>query len=160
MQVDELKPNRDDPHSDVIVPLSTLVRTLDAKTCKETTAQLSLGMPQSDVSSLATDDLIEQCLGRAILAFTARWLPSNPLAIDSEALPTRSWRSSRCDMLMLLNRVSYRSVLALSLFAQTPVPVGVGAEEELDGVSAPICMHTALMHVQKLRQRCNPGRLS
>lgn len=62
-------------------------------------------------------------------------------------------------MLMLLNRVSYRSVLALSLFAQTPVPVGVGEEEELNGLSAPICMHTALMHVQKLRQQCFPGRL-
>lgn len=158
--LNELKPNRDDPYSDIVVPVSTLVRTLDAKTCEDTRTQRLLGIPQSDLVSLATDDLIERCLDRAILAFTARWLPLNSLTVDFEALATSSWRSSRSDMLMLLNRVSYRSVLALSLFAQTPVPVGVGEEEELDGLSALICMHTALIHVQKLRQQCNPGGLS
>ena len=154
----QLIPNRDDPHSDIVVPVSTLFRTLDAKTSKDTGTPLPSSIPQSDLVSLVTDDLVERCLDRAILAFTARWLPLSSSALDSEALATSSWRASRSDMLMLLNRASYRSVLALILFAQTHVPVGVGDEEELNDVSAPICMHTALMHVQKLRQQCNPGR--
>lgn len=60
-------------------------------------------------------------------------------------------------MLKLLNRISYRSVLALYLFAQTPVPAGILEDEELNGVSASVCMHTALIQIQKLRQRCDPG---
>jgi dihydroorotate dehydrogenase len=71
---------------------------------------------------------------------------------------TDSWRCSRADMLVLLNQVSYRSMLALYLFAQTPVPVGILKEEELGGITGPVCMHTALMHIQKMRQRCNPGK--
>ena len=63
-------------------------------------------------------------------------------------------------MVALLNQVSYRSVLALYLFAQTPVPVGIYEEEELSGITGPVCMHTALMHIQKLRQRCDTGKRS
>jgi hypothetical protein len=38
-------------------------------------------------------------------------------------------------MLKVINRVSYRSVLALFLFGLTPIPVGVSPEEELDGLT-------------------------
>ncbi|KAJ4357154.1 uncharacterized protein N0V89_001729 [Didymosphaeria variabile] len=77
-------------------------------------------------------------------------------AVEDDEIVTNSWRASRSDMLMLLSRVSYRSVLALYLFAQTPVPAGIGEEEELSGISGSVCMHVALMHIQKLRQRCDP----
>lgn len=63
-------------------------------------------------------------------------------------------------MIALLNKVSYQSVLSLYLFAQTPVPAGIDEDEELSGITGPIYMHTALMHIQKLRQRCDPGELS
>ena len=56
-------------------------------------------------------------------------------------------------MLKVINRPSYRSVLALYLFGQTPVPLGISQDEELDGLNGAICSQTALSHVQQLRQR-------
>jgi hypothetical protein len=64
-----------------------------------------------------------------------------------------SWRTARKDMLKVINRASYRSILTLYLFAQTPIPVGIPEHEELNGVSGSLCMHTALLQLQKLRQR-------
>lgn len=122
------------------------------------------GEPQS-LFSMASDtnmtepknDLIEQCLDRAILAFTARWLPPRLQNVSSEGIATSSWRTSRSDMLILLNSVSYRSVLALYLFAHTPVPVDVSAEEGLRGISGSTCMQGVFLHIQRLRQRRVPG---
>jgi hypothetical protein len=46
-------------------------------------------------------------------------------------------------MLKVINRLSYRLVLALYLFPQTPLPVAVSEAEELDGISGPVCMQNA-----------------
>ncbi len=56
-------------------------------------------------------------------------------------------------MLKAINRPSYRSVLALYLFGQTPVPLSISSEEELDGMNGVACSQTALLHIQQLRQR-------
>jgi hypothetical protein len=56
-------------------------------------------------------------------------------------------------MLKVINRPSYRSMLALLLFALTPIPVGVCEEEELEGVSGQVCVHAALQQIQTLRAR-------
>jgi hypothetical protein len=145
---------RDNPSNEISEPLSKLVGRLDAEHEAHAPERISAsGLPTS-----ATDDLINKCLDHAILAFTARWLPSNLLATEKrDEITSNTWRDSRSAMLMLLNRISYRSVLALYLFAQTPVPAGISEEEELSGVSASVSMHTALVQIQKLRQRCDPG---
>jgi hypothetical protein len=145
---------RNDPSSEISEPLSTLVGRLDTE--HEAHAPERISAP--GLLAPATDDLIEECLDRAILAFTARWLPSKVLAVENrDEVTSNTWRDSRSAMLMLLNRISYRSVLALYLFAQTPVPAGISEQEELSGVSASVSMHTALVQIQKLRQRCDPG---
>jgi hypothetical protein len=173
---------RNDPNSEVNVPLLTLMRRLDveheigARIPAATTASglAAPTMNDEDHTSYPSrhpspserglddaprpSDLVERCLDRAVLAFTARWFPLHLHAIELDKIVTNSWRCSRADMVVLLNQVSYRSMLALYLFAQTPVPVGIPEEEELGGITGPVCMHTALMHIQKMRQRCDPGK--
>ncbi|RDW92646.1 hypothetical protein BP5796_02040 [Coleophoma crateriformis] len=83
---------------------------------------------------------IEQSLRRAMQSFAARWLPramqgTSGGPVHYEEIITERWRSSRRDMLKVINRTSYRSVLTLYLFGQTPVPSGISEEEELDGIS-------------------------
>jgi hypothetical protein len=56
-------------------------------------------------------------------------------------------------MLKVLNITSYQSVLALYLFAQTPIPLGVTKQEKMDGVSGALCMQLALTQLQELRAR-------
>lgn len=104
------------------------------------------------------DFQIDQCLSRTIRSFAARWLPlvpsrDRPGTDQVEEIIRDSWRSARKDMLKAVNRTSYRSALALYLFAQTPVPVGITEDEELDGISGLVCIQTALSQVQRLRER-------
>jgi hypothetical protein len=145
------------------MPIATTAPGLAAPTMNDEdhTSNPSRHLPLSERcldGASRSGDLVERCLDRAVLAFTARWLPLCLHAIEIDKVMTDSWRCSRADMLVLLNQVSYRSMLALYLFAQTPVPVGILKEEELGGITGPVCMHTALMHIQKMRQRCNPGK--
>ena len=106
------------------------------------------------------NDQIDQSLRRTMRSFTARWLPlviskrEDPaIASQIEEIVRDSWRSARKDMLRAVNRTSYRSALTLYLFAQTPIPVAISEDEELDGISGPVCIQTALSQVQKLRER-------
>lgn len=150
--------NRNDWTSDVDITLRDLVKKLDADIEQGITARSPSLTCQSRNTGEAVDDLIEHCLEQAILAFTTRWIPQilHPSYLVGSAIEriiTSSWRSARLDMLRLVNRVSYRSVLALFLFAQTPVPSGISEYEELDGISGSVCMQTALTHIQRLRQR-------
>jgi hypothetical protein len=99
---------------------------------------------------------IEKALTVAIRAYAAPW---SLLVAQKHGLPEAqsldfirtSWRAARQEMLKAINRTSYRSILALYLFAQTPVPVGLSEEEELDGLSGPTCIQTAVCHLQRLR---------
>lgn len=105
-----------------------------------------------------TSHQIEQYLRRAMHLFVARWLPAVLQTIPGEPVQYEDfikdrWRASRRDMLKAINRISYRSVLALYLFSQTPVPLGISEEEEMDGISAMVCTQTALLHLQQLRER-------
>lgn len=103
------------------------------------------------------DHYIEESLSRAIRSFVARWLPlvsqRNHTAISQvEDVIVDSWRTARKDMLKVINRVSYRSVLTLYLFSQTPIPSGISEDEELDGIHGLLCLQAALLHVQRLRE--------
>lgn len=108
------------------------------------------------------DALIEQSLRNTITAFSARWLPiaSSPVPFHDLSLDLDNcravqvlWRHARRDMLRIINRPSYRSMLSLFLFALTPIPVGISEDEEADGISGQACVHAALQQIQTLRAR-------
>ena len=110
---------------------------------------------EPSVSALKGDAAAEQSLKRAIYAYTARWLPLIPGASSFghdqlEDIVRQYWRIARRDMLKVINRVCYRSVLSLLLFGLTAVPTGISEEEELDGITGDVCAQTAL---QQLRGR-------
>lgn len=106
-------------------------------------------------SPLDTD--IEESLKLAIQAFAARWLHLAPSCQISSAqmkdMICHSWRAARRDMLKVIHRTSYRSFLTLYLFAHTPIPSGISEDEEQDGMSAQVCMQTAMYQLQCLRER-------
>jgi hypothetical protein len=100
---------------------------------------------------------IDGYLSCAIEAYAARWLPLAPNIVSPdfsiEDFIKDLWRYAHRLMLKVINRPSYRSMLALLLFALTPIPVGISEEEELDGVSGQVCVHAALQQIQVLRAR-------
>jgi hypothetical protein len=101
------------------------------------------------------DDQINLSLRYSIRAFAAPWLLLAPhiSTTQVENITRDSWRRARKDMLKVINRTSYRSLLALYLLSQTPTPVDISEEEELDGISGPVCIRTALFQLQQLRAR-------
>ncbi|KAI0014121.1 hypothetical protein F4779DRAFT_207354 [Xylariaceae sp. FL0662B] len=148
----------DDPTSEVCIPATKLFRQLDADMDDELGRQDARRASEVRQRRRERESQIDQSLSRTIRSFTARWLP---LASRGSQLPANvveevvreSWRAARKDMLKVVNRTSYRSALTLYLFAQTPIPVGISEEEELDGISGLVCIHTALLQVQRLRER-------
>ena len=105
----------------------------------------------------AGDLEFDQSLNHAIEAYTARWLhltlPNNSDGSYHAEIVKALWRRSRRDMLKVINRPSYRSMLSLLLFALTSIPAGISDSEELDGVSGQVCVHAALQQIQTLRAR-------
>lgn len=100
---------------------------------------------------------IDHCLNQAIQAFSARWLPltfESPLhkAAQTELIESL-WRGLRKDLIKIINRPCYRSMLCLFLFAMVPIPAGISEEEEDTGIPAQFCVQAALQHVQHLRAR-------
>ncbi|KID74303.1 uncharacterized protein G6M90_00g082710 [Metarhizium brunneum] len=103
------------------------------------------------------DRLIDQSMRSTIAAFSARWLYVTVKGAGSEQhhqnIVLALWRTARRDMLRVINRPSYRSMLSLFLFALTPIPTGISEEEEIDGISGQACVHAALQQIQTLRAR-------
>jgi hypothetical protein len=101
---------------------------------------------------------IVESLRRTMQLFAAQWVPAvmqDTLVgtTQHEEVFRKHWRASRRDMLKVINRTSYRSVLTLYLFGQIPVPSGISEEEEMDGISGVVCTQTALLQLQQLRER-------
>lgn len=146
-----------DPNFEVVLPPSRLFTELDAEIDQDWEARSlhDVGTPLHQRQE--RDCQIEQSLKRAIHSFASQWLhiiPSHErVGIHHEDFVRDLWRTSRRDMLKVINRVSYRSVLALFLFGLTPIPVGVSPEEELDGLTGQMCLQAALQQVQRLRER-------
>ncbi|KAJ5113806.1 hypothetical protein N7456_002340 [Penicillium angulare] len=93
-----------------------------------------------------------------IHCFCVRWLPvlypelqEAPLSAWHEHMMRFLWRKSRKAMLKAINTRSYQSAFSLVLFGLTPVPIGVGEEEEAEGVSGSLCFQVALHHLYSLR---------
>jgi hypothetical protein len=94
----------------------------------------------------------------AIRAYTAHYLPAivQPQGDDMleyERFIRDVWRAARREMLRVINRVSYRSVITLYIFSMTPYPVGLAPGEANDGIAGVFCCQTALMQIQQLRGR-------
>lgn len=160
------KNDRNDPSSDVSIPPSRLCRKLDA----DMDVELKTQAPEATGPRQKRDAQIDRILDRTIQSFAARWLPlvlqGYHITEDQvEEFIKTSWRTVRKDMLKVKNVISYWSVLTLYLFAQTPIPIWIPEDEELDGISGLVCMQTALLQIQKLREpqrnyRLNKSELS
>ena len=142
--------------SEASVSISRVCRQLDNLMDKDDSSPAAMLSPGPG-DKHETNFEIDQSLDRAIESYAARWLPLTPqrviFPLSSVELIRNLWRSARRDMLKVINRPSYRSILSLFLFALTPIPVGIAAQEELDGVSAHVCLHAALQQIQSLRAR-------
>ena len=149
---------RDEPTCDINIPPLKLFGDLDF--------YMDERLPHHPVYTGSTalheperDEQIDRCLRSVLQAYASRWLPifmqkeTDGCRERCDAISTSRWRMARKDMLKAINRPSYRSVLALYLFGQTPVPLGISQAEELDGISGVVCGQTALLHVQRLRER-------
>lgn len=130
-----------------------------AQILTELDSYLQLEPPQRS-DDCDQNDLIGLYLQCSMRSFIAQWLPliSQVGTLPStrvESIILDSWRATRREMLKALNQTSYRSVLALYLFSQTPIPAGITRQEKMDGISGSVCMQMALAQVQELRARHN-----
>ncbi|EKJ74090.1 hypothetical protein FPSE_05744 [Fusarium pseudograminearum CS3096] len=129
--------------ADKYVSISDLCRHLDGCIVDSGNSQVAGRGEEAELSLQST-----------ICAFAARWLPVTSAVESSENhcnLVQSLWRHARRDMLRIINRPSYRSMLSLLLFALTPIPEGISEEEETDGISGQACVHAALQQIQNLR---------
>ncbi|KAF0328629.1 hypothetical protein GQ607_004041 [Colletotrichum asianum] len=139
--------------------VTDMFRTLDRDLKQEVVSQAPGDGQAPDRGEAELGNQIEYFLRTAIKGFAARWAPQ--ILQSHGGLPTNStedfvresWRAARRDMLKVINRVSYQSVLALYLFAQTPIPTGIPHDEVMDGIDGLTCLHTALSQIQRLRER-------
>uniref|UniRef100_A0A8H7NNM4 Zn(2)-C6 fungal-type domain-containing protein n=1 Tax=Bionectria ochroleuca TaxID=29856 RepID=A0A8H7NNM4_BIOOC len=141
----------DNAFADKHVSISYLCRQLDKWMADD------FGAGNTSARDDAQERLIDESLRSTTAAFSSRWLPLATGASSNDpetsALMQNLWRYARRDMLRVINRPCYRSMLSLFLFALTPIPVGISEEEEVDGISGQACVHAALQHIQVLRAR-------
>ncbi|PKX89092.1 uncharacterized protein P174DRAFT_435788 [Aspergillus novofumigatus IBT 16806] len=95
------------------------------------------------------EDSFEDESLRCTIAASQRGGYHLPLKLEMRRLHTRA-SYSRCGA---MRDGILSSMLALFLFALTPVPAGISEEEEADGISGQSCIHAALQHIQTLRAR-------
>lgn len=77
-------------------------------------------------TDIETDHQTRMSLERVTHAFAARWLPLIASSLPSDSLSVQDmivklWREARADMLNVINRPTYRSMLTLYLFGLTPM---------------------------------------
>ncbi|KAF2258177.1 hypothetical protein CC78DRAFT_622030 [Lojkania enalia] len=147
-----------DPSSVVCLPITKPFRKLDTYIDEDLDSQSASSAYGAAERKQPRNTQIDHSLRCAIQAFTARWLPLVSLKChlttsQVEEIVRHSWREARKEMLKVINRTSYRSVLTLYLFTQSPTPVGIAEDEELDGISGPVCLQTAFLQGQMLRGR-------
>lgn len=149
---------RTDQAGEVCIPPVELFHRLDRLMSEEVDVDDPTFGPQSFGRRRDAEAEIHQSLQLAIRAHAAYWLPTivQNVKVDVNRMgdyARNQWRAARREMLRVINRLCYRSVLTLALFGQTPVPAGVSEQEELDGITGSVCIQTALKQVQQLRGR-------
>ena len=121
---------------------------------EESAAAQSSGLKDGQIPDLEREQQISNSLHSTIAAFSARWLPVTSTAeLDNLEVIQKLWRYARRNMLKVINRPTYRSMLTLFLYALTPIPAGISEDEELDGISGQACLQVALQQIQTLRAR-------
>lgn len=137
--------------------ISKICTQLDHWMSETIEAENSIPALSTESSERGRESQAEQSLHTVIAAFAARWLPvtstDGSVELGNSVLTLALWRIARRDMLRVINRPSYRSMLCLFLFNLTPIPAEVSEDEELDGVSGLCCVQTATQQVQILRAR-------
>lgn len=145
-----------DASADIILPPTRFFPDLDDSIFGSWKTRDTGWMDAISKSKPNQDHPIDQSLKHAKRSFAARWYHLVPSAERAGVLPEHIvrefWRKSRRDMLKVINRVSYRSALALFLFSLTPVPVGITEEEEMDGLTGQLCVQAGLQQIQRLRE--------
>ncbi|OBT67854.1 hypothetical protein VE03_02576 [Pseudogymnoascus sp. 23342-1-I1] len=142
--------------------VSRLMVTLDNSTRNplppETARKLGIRETALDDQGRVEEDaFINQALMSAVHAFAARWLsishfrkPGETSTRDSivmkECFVESLWQRAHNDVLPILTRPSYRSILALYLFGITPTSLG-----NKDRSASDLCLETSLRHYIKLR---------
>lgn len=147
--------------------LSRLVVSLDkypAPHLDKERAQ-NFGLPDFELDAAEQDQedaIINQSLISAVHAFSARWLPAshfrtnNPLDLQ-ESMAMREhfiksvWQRAHKDVVAVLARPSYRSILALYLFGTTPTPLKTRERRIVAH-----CQETAIRHYVQLRAQTSP----
>ncbi|KAK1656702.1 hypothetical protein BDP55DRAFT_639395 [Colletotrichum godetiae] len=147
-----------EPSNGVRVYGSQIFTDLDSYLGKAAGHQGTTFVLETPARTSTSDDLVVSILNTAKIAYAARWISfaislSHMNQTQSEEFVRESWRTARRNMLKLLTRATCRSVLALYLFSQTPIPTGISEEEISDGISGVVCIHAALSQVQNLRDR-------
>ncbi|KAI5361972.1 hypothetical protein Slin15195_G056210 [Septoria linicola] len=148
----------DENVSERMVSIRTLCTQLDRWMADSTSATSPRTYTEQFDLSIGdeSDCQTEEFLNSVIRAYAARWLPlAAPGAKPQELqqMIIRLWREARRNMLKVINRPSYRSMLTLYLFGLTPIPEGISEEEEHDGLSGHVCVQAALQQVYMLRVR-------
>lgn len=147
--------SRIDRTYEISLPVRQLFRQLDCRLPEENGDPIPDSTLKIAQDRQRQDDEINQSLQRAMRAFAAPWLTSTSQhtfpGSNVQDFIRDSWRAARKDMLRVIHRTAYRSILAMYLFAQTPIPMGIPDDEELDGISGQVCMQTAFFQLQRLR---------
>ncbi|EXJ75711.1 uncharacterized protein A1O5_00218 [Cladophialophora psammophila CBS 110553] len=111
------------------------------------------------------DKAVNQALNAAVHAFSVRWLP----LIAGASIPTEKlnelarklWHNARSKILLILQQKrSYRSILALYIFGMTPLPPGLEEHELAYGNIGEVCIDIAMRQLQNVRGKKNINRFS
>lgn len=147
--------HRDDSMTETSFSSLELFATLDHDVIDQATDSPQSAGVESLTPSHRRNGKVDESLRCAIYSYTAHWLTLVSPRSDTHVLDIvrRSWRITRKEMLKVINQESYQSILAMYLFAQTPIPTGISELEEREGICGPMCIQIALSQLQRLRER-------
>ncbi|KAH8821344.1 hypothetical protein F5884DRAFT_83854 [Xylogone sp. PMI_703] len=133
--------------------ITQLAAILDQRSCECWLARHS--HDEAPHICIKDDPIINQALVAAVHAFSLRWLP----LITNQTWNTKQlvvlgrhlWENARSKILQVLDRPSYKSVLALYLFGLTPTLPDSSENGALNGVIGEVSVDMALRQFHSLR---------
>ncbi|OHE90788.1 hypothetical protein CORC01_13928 [Colletotrichum orchidophilum] len=139
--------------SRLMVTLDAARSSLNADSSTVDTLRLPIDTSAREDDTGATEACINQALMSAVHAFSARWLPMSLFEdagqrseVGRRRLMQALWNQAHRDALLILTLPSYRSILALYLFAITP---SLGPADSQ--MVSQLCYETSLRHYLHLR---------
>lgn len=103
---------------------------------------------------VSVDLLIQQAVDCAVDCFSVRWLHLVSAPNNLDGLARELWLRARTALFKVVDRPSYRSILALYLFSMTPLPPGFD-NEDADSHLGEVFVQIALrqFHVVRAKRR-------